>query len=269
MGIRHRAVGVLCILWVPCVFAQTPKPLAFEVASVKPDKADPGTSMRAVISPGDRLVLTDFPLELILGMAFQHDGHAQVIGAPGWVRTERFDINAKAAAPATTEQLRVMLQTLLADRFGLVVHHEIHDEQIYSLVLARADGKLGPNLHTVGDCVELPVDYTGPRTNQCGIAFNPAESLRARGRELGSSLAMLRPFLGRRVVDKTGLAGRYDFELTWGPQDSNGTGAAGGLNAIAAAIFTGVQEQLGLKLVPDKDVQDVVVIDKIEHPTED
>jgi len=264
---RRFGVPILLALLSAPLCAQAPaQRLAFEVASVKSNKSDPQTSpSRLVISPGDRLVLTNLPLMVIVGMAFQQNGQAQFAGEPSWLRTERFDINAKAAEPVSTEQLRLMLQTLLADRFRMVVHHETREEPVYALVLARPDGKTGPNLHPVGDCVEIPADQPGPRTNQCGLAAGMT-SLRARGRSL-DALATLRPFIGRKVVNKTGLSGRYDFELTWEPQQGPSDNGPS-INALAPAIFTAIQEQLGLKLVADKEVQDVVVLEHIERPSE-
>src|SRR5688572_1629366 len=123
---------------------------AFEVVSVKANKTGaPGGSF--VMPPG-RFTATNIPLKVLITNAYQLS-FFQVVGGPDWVSTDRFDISAKAPDGAPPEQTRAMVRTLLRDRFKLAVHMETRDTPIYSLVTARTDGRLGPNLkRSTMDC---------------------------------------------------------------------------------------------------------------------
>ena len=171
-----------------------------------------------------------------------------------------------------------MVETLLVDRFKLVVHREMRDSPIYALVLARSDSRLGPELKPSStDCVawlaELRVRGGAPpppgSAVRCGIRF-------ISGKVIGNAMSIadlagnLSGVAGRMVVDKTGLTGAYDFEMTFTPDPAPGDG----LNtpqtlSEGGSLFTALQEQLGLKLEAQRGPVEFFVIDSAARPTED
>lgn len=137
-------------------------PPAFEVASIKPNKEGPRSLQRAGLPPGERVTMINVPLLTLIQVAYP--GMSEITGGPGWMGrlrdpnfdADRFDVSAKAASPSSTEQLRLMLQGLLAERFKLAFHTEVRQADVYALRLATADRKLGPNIHPVAvDCRAL------------------------------------------------------------------------------------------------------------------
>ena len=247
-----------------------PKP-QFEVATVRPNKSgDVNASIR--IQPGGRLTATNQTLRNLIRNAFNLQPD-QMIGGPDWMASDRYDVVAKIAdadlnekgmAPAPQVMLRV--QSLLEDRFQMMTHWETRDLPVYALVVAT-EGKLGPKLkvHT-GDC-----DLTGkslpppgsPAMN-CGTRSNMTP---ASAKVTGSGISMeifartLAGGTGRNVIDKTGLAGSYDLELEFTPDQS--------ADNVGASLFTAIQEQLGLKLDSQRAPVEVLVIDRLERPTPD
>jgi len=256
-------------------------PVAFEVASVKPNKSGPRSPQRAGLQPGDRVTMINVPLLVLVQIAYP--GMSEIVGAPNWMghagtpnfEAERFDVNAKAERPATVEQLRLMLRGLLADRFKLAVHSETRPKDVYALRLARADGRLGPNLHpAAADCRSLVEANSkpSPGTHPCGTVGTDRPPWHVLGVRI-SQLTILNLDAGRPIVDKTGLTGAFDFDLNWTPRwaldPSFDRARLPGVDFDGPDIFTAVQEQLGLKLVSEKDDQPVLVVDHVEQPTRD
>jgi uncharacterized protein (TIGR03435 family) len=260
----------------------------FEVASVKPNKSGDQRVMLQ-LPPTGRFTATNIPLRLLLRQAFDVQDF-QIVGGPNWLNTDRFDIIAKAPdGTVTPEQMRPMLRALLADRFKLVTHNETREMPIYSLVLARQDGKLGPKLSVAQmDCEAVFRGRRGgapppppPAPGQpmppigCGLMIGMG-SLSAGGMPMNELARSLSPLVGRIVIDKTGLKERYDFQLTYAPE-GRGFGPGPGPSGLEAppvdpntpSLFTALQEQLGLKLESERGPVDVVVIDRVEQPTED
>jgi uncharacterized protein (TIGR03435 family) len=259
--------------------AQTPTSPAFEVASIKPNKSGPGSIQRAGLQPGDRVTMTNVTLRILIQIAYP--GPSEIIGGPSWVGSgpsgNRFDVNAKAEMASSREQLHLMLRTLLADRFKLVVHTETRVEPVYALVLAKRDGSLGPNLHpAAADCATLRTAAlaTGPLrgAGPCGLGGLPG-NMHIRGIGIDQLALMLPRDAGRRVVNKTGLTGDFDWDLTWTPeafrQAPFDRERFPTIDPDGPSIFTALQKQLGLKLEPEIGQGDVLVIDRVEHPTED
>jgi len=247
------------------ILAQAPK--SFEVASVQRHKpGDPGGTTNF---PPGRYIATNLTVRSIIQRAYQVQ-YVQIVGGPSWIETDRFDIDAKAPTAVPPDQMLPMIQSLLADRFHLVVHHEQRPTSVYALVMARSDGKPGPQL--------LPFDCSDPavaKAHPCNLASVGIGHVSEKGvtmSRLGSGLAAL---TGRFVVDHTGLAGTYDAELTWTPEPSPPNAApTTGAPATPAepsgpSIFTALQEQLGLKLESRKEPVDTIVIDSIQQPSED
>jgi len=184
-----------------------------------------------------------------------------------------------------------MIRALLAERFKLAAHNEDREMPIFALVLARNDGRLGPQIQkSTTDCDAImargrgrgPMPPGSPPSPgqpgdrmQCGIRMAPG-NLSVGGSTLAQFASSIGMFVGRIVVDKTGLGGAYDFNLTWTP-DQIANRPPGGpdpqINGVpidpnGPSIFTAVQEQLGLKLDSQKGPVSVLVIDRAEHPVE-
>ena len=258
----------------------------FEVTSVKPNKSGDGRVMVSM-PPTGRYTATNVPLRLLLQNSYGLQPF-QLVGGPNWITSDRFDIVAKAPDGFTPDQLRPMVRSLLADRFKLKAHVETREMPTYELVLARPDGKLGPNLKpSKTDCKTIMANRRGgpppgpPAPGQpmeCGFMIG-AGNMNAGGMALAQLAQSLAPFVNRIVTDKTGLKGEYDFQLTYTPEGRGGLpgipgGPPAGVDAPAAdpdrpSLFTALQDQLGLKLDSQKGPVDVLVIDSIEQPTED
>src|SRR5262249_26110287 len=145
------------------LLAQAPATPSFEVASVKANKSVGANVVNGYALPGDRLEVTNATVVSMIGVAYGKPGRAmvtfadqQIIGGPDWIRTDRFDMSAKANQDESSQKL-LMLRTLLAERFRLTVHEERRQDSIYALAMARNDRKLGPRLHqSETDCAALP-----------------------------------------------------------------------------------------------------------------
>jgi uncharacterized protein (TIGR03435 family) len=285
--------AAVAVLIVAAPRAQAP---AFEVASVKPDKS--GGMNRRINMPADRFEATNVPLQNLIAMAYGDAGpppqslaNDRISGGPSWMNTDFFDIVAKAGAdalpgPEGVAQKLAMLRTLLAERFKLAVHHETRTAPIYVLMLARSDGKIGPNLlRSDVDCAALlaargaapPPPPTPGARPPCGamVGLGPVALLTAGGQTMPALANMLSRITGRIVADHTGLSGVFDVDLRFNGEDLAGlppppAGADRPAPATdAVSLFTAIQEQLGLKLDAQRGPIDVVVVDHAEQPTED
>jgi bla regulator protein blaR1 len=265
----------------------TSSAVSFEVASVKPNKSGDQRVMMST-PPTGRVTATNIPVRLLLQQAYSVQPF-QIVGGPSWMASDRFDITAKAPEGVTPAQLRPMMRNLLADRFKLIAHTETREMPIYHLVVARADGRLGANLKPSSiDCAAMMSGRRGgpppapPQPGepiQCGFMVGPG-GMNAGGMPLVELARSLSGFVNRIVVDKTGLKGEYDFQLTYTPEGRGGLPGLppipGPIGADAPAadpnrpsLFTALQEQLGLKLESQKGPVDVLVIDRLEQPSED
>jgi uncharacterized protein (TIGR03435 family) len=276
-------VGIACIVGAAArgLLAQTPPSSSFEVASVKLNTSGPGSIQRAGLQPSDRVTMTNVTLRILIQIAYP--GLAEIVGGPDWVGSgpsgDRFDVNAKAEAASSREQLQVMLRTLLADRFKLMVHTEARDEPVFILVFSRGDHRLGPNLRPATvDCATIRARGREPGApDGCGTwTFVNAlitGRMSVRGFGLDQIFALLSRDAGRKIIDKTGLTGVFDCDLTWTPQNflqgPFNRDRFPSIDPAGPSIFTALQEQLGLKLESTKAPVDVLVIDHVEHPTED
>ena len=260
--------------------AEAQKLPAFDVASVKPNTSGDGRVLM-MPQPGGRLNLVNVPLRLLIRNAYRLQDF-QIVGGPDWLNTARFDIVAKAeGGNPSQDELQLMLRSLLADRFKLVVRSEKREMPIYALVPARSDGKLGTQLRTSdADCSGPASAPAGPpapgQMPRCGFMVGFG-NLKARGSTLAALASTLSTFAGRVVIDRTALDGGYDIDLTWTPDQIpraqggdqpvqvNGTT----IDPNGPSLFTALQEQLGLKLESTKGPVDVLVVDRAERPTED
>jgi uncharacterized protein (TIGR03435 family) len=241
--------------------------VTFEAASVKASPS--GQTRMSNGLRGRTYTAVNMPLRPIILSAYEINAQAfRLVGGPSWVGAatppflgDRFDITATLPDGTSSRDLPAMLRALLAERFKLAVHMETRETPMYALVVARADGRLGPRLR--------------PATVDCNAANIPRDMCRlevsdkilGRGRPIKSLADVLAMFAGRAVVDRTGLAGVYDFELE-APEISGGPAAAGPGADRGGDFFTVLPEQLGLKLTSIKSPLEFVVIDSVEHPTE-
>jgi uncharacterized protein (TIGR03435 family) len=202
---------------------------------------------------------------------------------PDWARSARFDIQARANSRPGKDEMRLMMQSLLAERFGLKAHHEMRELPVYALAPAKP-GKWGPMLkaHAADDpaCskMKIPEAVAGAYPSGCGVAASiPAKT--AGDTAIGGynmTMETVAPALGgsaditdRPVVDKTGLAGTFDFTIEFVPAKNGGVGgdAAAQTDVAGPTFVEALKEQLGLKLVPQTAMVDVVVIDRLERPS--
>jgi uncharacterized protein (TIGR03435 family) len=228
--------------------AQAASRPAFEVASVKPGDARHGISVTA---SGRRFVWENIPLSEAIIAAY-HIGNWQLAGAPDWINTERFTIQAVTpegtaihASPFQDDHLMMMLQSLLENRFKLKFHWQTKEAGVYALVVAKS----GPKLKVARD--QDLVD-PGQRT---GMAYR-------RGLMTGTHATMtdftraLSVTLERPVSDKTNLTGIYDFVIEYSRADDDGQ----------PSLLTALQEQLGLRLESQKGQAQIFVVDHVERP---
>lgn len=234
--------------------AATAKPTAFEVDSAKPSEPNcPGVTIN---SPPGRFSAQCTTLLGLLMNAYPIKPHDAIPGLPGWGRSALFDVDVKvddekaeAIAKLPTEEQwkenQSILQGLLADRFKLRFHTETRKGDIYTLVLAKGGFKLKNAPES-----EHPSGYSWVNGH-----------IQVRKGPVASLVLSLSNILGRTIVDKTGLTGDYDVDFRWTPDDQQGTSDTG------TALFTALEEQLGLKLLISKGPVEIFVVDHVEQPS--
>jgi uncharacterized protein (TIGR03435 family) len=236
--------------------------MAFEVASIKPNRSggtNSSTSGRAGSFTASNVTARELIIYAYRLRPFQLDG------GPGWIRSDRFDVQARPPENATDN--RAMTRALLRDRFKLVAHTETRQEQVYALVLARPDGRLGSQLKaSTLNCATSQPGVASP----CGTNTSVNDTvgrMTGTGQSMESLVTALGGFgLSRMVLDRTGLKGQFDFELRWTPDNLRAT--AGQAND-APSIFAALQEQLGLRLESQRGPVEFLIVDTIEQPTPD
>jgi uncharacterized protein (TIGR03435 family) len=275
------AMIVSCCVWVTPGLTQSQAgsalgdAAAFEIASVRPD--DPNQMFRMVYSKfsGDGYRASHVTVQGLLKDAFDLDD-SRILGAPGWVRTTQYEIEARidtntalALGKMNEEQQKIahrrMLTTLLADRYHLAVHLETRNLPTYELVVAKGGSKL--HEAKAGDDYSHGLktwrgETVGPHMMQMQLHAGKIRALGGQGVPLDVLVNQLTAQVGRTVVDKTGLSGNYDFNLKWS------TIGAESSDDADASLFTALEEQLGLKLEARKGPVPVVVVDRVEAPTE-
>ncbi|HXD72924.1 MAG TPA: TIGR03435 family protein, partial [Vicinamibacterales bacterium] len=194
----------------------------------------------------------------------------QLVGGPDWVYEDRYSIHAKAAGDATREQMMKMVQTLLAERFKLSVHRDTREMPIYLLTVAK--GGIRAPRSVDGACVQFdprnPPRPGAPRQPFCGNNLTRVNSWIATAIDMDAAAGALVGVLGRKVINRTGIEGRFDIDVQWTPDQASDGAAASNADA-APSLFTVLQEQLGLKVESSRGPVDVLVIDHVERPTDD
>ena len=247
----------------------------FEVASIKP--GDAATNRGMFGFPPGRFVQENVNLFNTVLAAFRVRPD-QVAPLPDIAQRERFTINAKTPEGTRPAEATLMLRALLVDRFKMRYHTERKEEDAFNLVLARKDGRRGPQLHTSSvDCAsrraaqrdKQDVPPLPPGAVECGVRNGPG-TINFGGMPMSVLVQMLSNQTGRQVVDHTGITGNVDVDLHWSPQASALRASPDAASPVAQddgpGVFTAVQEQLGLRLENAKALMDRLIIDHIERP---
>jgi uncharacterized protein (TIGR03435 family) len=237
------------------VLAQAQAPTEFEVASVRPNTAN-DRIVTINVGPGGRFAARGYTLVLLMQRAYGVMDW-NVSGGPGWIRTDRYDVVAKAnvAGNLTEEQLKPMLQALLAERFKLRLHRSSKEMSGYALVVGKGGLKLKPS----SDGEEHADTF---RLGGAGLS--------GQGITMENFARYVAGKLGLVAVDKTGLQGAYDFKVNWTVETDQNSGLTGSdpRDALRWAVFTALQEQLGLKMNAQRITVQMLVIDSVEKASE-
>jgi uncharacterized protein (TIGR03435 family) len=232
------------------------QPTGFEVAAVKLNKQ--GARGSALPPPKDgRFNATNVSLKDLVLYAY-HILDFQLSGIQSWMDSDHYDVIAKATSPNVNEdQVRVMVQVLLADRFSLKVHQEQKQLPVYAMIIGKDGLKMA---HSTEDCL-----VPGTREMPCGgFRISQRRNLAGRNVPIGELMDILGFLTGRHIVNKTGLTGNFDIQLQWSPDETLALGpeaAAPADEPNGASLFTALQQQLGLKLEPQKGLVPIFVID--------
>jgi uncharacterized protein (TIGR03435 family) len=268
--IRTIAIPLCGALFCSAAFGQAAAPpLSFEVADIQVSKAG-GPEPSAQFLPGGRVDLRRITLKEMVAAAYKVDDD-MVAGGPNWLGSDQFDVVAKAEPKSSDDQLRLMLQNMLAARFKLVVHQDKKVVPVYALVV----GKGGPKLREseAGDSVQKGCKRENPNEpNRLGIRIACTRMTMA---DLAEELPnRAGAYIDLPMVDLTRLKGAYEFKLVWTPKAAlEGRKAADGTvitePAGGLSVFDALQAQLGLKLEQRKIPMPLIVIDRVERvPTD-
>lgn len=266
--------------------ANRASPPVFDAASIKINNSGNGRHSLSLNLPGGRIRAINVSLAGFMTAAYQVPA-SRIIGAPSWFDSKYFDIDAISGAPnegnATFDQNRLRLQSLLADRFNLTIHHETRQLPAYALVLV-SPGKFGPHLQIDDEkCAPAPPTTTSayPVKSDGGVSSLNCGDVSGRGSSnstqyLGRAVTMDRflavlagppaePNIERPIIDATGITQRIDFDLQFARFNGAATDASSATSF--PSLSTALQDQLGLKLQSETGPVDVIVIDHVEEPT--
>jgi uncharacterized protein (TIGR03435 family) len=256
---------------------------SFETATIKASSKDETRSSMGFTAGGRGFNTTNATVRDLIQEAYNLKSTDQVMGANGWMITEKFDVEARMddaqadrlkamPRPEKIDQVRLMVQSLLADRFRLKLHESTRKSSYFELEQAKGGAKLKPTRLAAPDPfgVNAPHPAVGPQMvrkgpgtlQATGVGVSMLAEALSRMPELGSQGGFT---MGELVVDRTGLTGMYDWTLNWSPDNGS---AAETPNPDTPSLFEALQEQLGLKLVKAKGAVEVVIIDDVRHPSE-
>jgi len=271
MGRIAVVLGCLLVVLGVQSHAQAPQALPidqsrFDVASIKPD---PAGSNIAGYRPDPMRFSGHLTVIEAMNLAYQVPSN-RIVDGPEWARSQRYEINATNSALRQPGELLHMVRHLLEERFALKVHRERRPRPVYVLSTARSDGRVGPKAERVErDCSSPAADFRRC-SKSWGLGF-----YRSSGLQWSAFVSNdLEAMVGRPVFDKTGLSGQFDITLEYNPNISRIPESSINPPSLAElearpALFTALQEQLGLKLEAGTEPIDVLVIDAVERPTPD
>jgi len=276
-GLFRRSCSVFLLAWIWTLASKAQPAQAettFEVASVKPNAGGGGRGSLGA-RPGGRFQAENQTVRSLIQMAYNLQDF-QISGGPGWIKSERYDIEAKAEGNPSRRQIEgPLLQALLKDRFQLKLHRETKELPVFGLVAAKGGLRLKPT-KLEGDCASF---YE--RAKCAGIGKGPF-TLDVKAIRMEDFIEALSSILGRVVIDRTGFQGMFDTHLEFSPDDTAFTGSPGsdpasgrsrggrGGGAVTPdppSISTALQEQLGLRLESTKGPVEVVVVDSVDRPS--
>jgi uncharacterized protein (TIGR03435 family) len=258
--------------------------MSFDVASIKladPNKFTPpifpinSDDDVGVMNPHGRF-FAQFPLSVYVEFAYKlrpsREQTAIYGHLPKWISTDQYAINAQAEGNPTKDQMRLMMQSLLADRFKLAVHFERQEAQVLALVLDKP-GKTGAKLHPHSDgpacdVVDLPADFFPATCDQVWAIDKPNNQILMGARnmtmdQIAAHFSALSAYFAQSVVNQTGLGGQFDFTIQW-TRESNNTAPP---DPSGTTLREALQDQLGLKLKSTMASIDVILVDHAERPT--
>jgi len=252
----------------------------FEVATVKINRSGERRSRHTVMPAAGRLTLTNISVQELIQDAYGLAFPSLLVNVPDWARTQHVDVIAKAPSPVPVTVLQRMLQPLLADYFKLSTHAAMREMDVFAMVLAtpgRFGRQLTRSLDACDDVVGTPGGFArapdGARNERgtCGILPGGAGRIVARGVDMPGLAAYIGTSPGRMLIDRTGVTGRFDVDLTYTPSAFASDALARqpretppGVDPAGPSLITALQEQLGLKLEPIRALVGVVVIDHAE-----
>lgn len=260
--------GVCC--WGSCPQAVTtggaagvvvrPKFDAFEVVTIKPVDHDAQAGRWITMQGTDRFVVKQYTLKLLIAAAYDVSPKT-ILGAPEWVESDHYDIEAVAPGEVrpTREEQMAMLRNLLENRFKLTFHREKRVYSIYELSVAKGGEKMRKSAETPDAPAQL-----------ISTVYPDHVLMPGRNATMGDLASLMqRAVFDRPVVDKTGLAGRYDFDLKWTPDETQFGGdlPVAPSDAPEPPLFRAIQEQLGLKLEATRGPVEALVVDRVERPS--
>ena len=224
----------------------------FDVASIKPNTSGVGGGYPELAPGGKRFTARNLLMLEIMVSAYDVSP-LQISGIPSAFFQERYDIDATCEQPMTKEQLPHLLQVLLAERFHLSIHRELKEQPVYALALAKG----GPRLH------ETSHEGGKPDLRQSGYSFTFTNA------EMSNLVGVLSQLTRRKVVDRTGLRGQYDFTLSYAPNrggaDREVSNVSPAADSLPDTVFTALREQLGLNLEAQKSQVEFIVVDRVDR----
>lgn len=247
---------------IPAAQQAKPKFDAFDVATIKAVGPDEGKGRYITMQGTHRFVAKDYTLKLLIAAAYDLNPKT-ISGGPSWVESDPYNILAESPGetrPSHDEQM-AMLRSLISDRFKLTFHRESREFSIFELQLTKGGPKLKP-----------PATSDQPPAVGPAVVYPQRVVLTVHNATMGDFTSLLqRAILDRPVIDKTGLTGRYDFELEWAPDETQFGGAVpvAPADAPAAPLFRAIQDQLGLRLVATRGPVDALIVNTAERPTAD
>jgi len=284
----------LCLL--PAILlAQAESRPSFDVVSIKPNRTNQGIPL-VVFKPGGRMIAANVNIRQVILVAYGIE-NLQLVDAPDWTTSERFAIEARTSDATPTSTIRLMLRSMLADRFNLVAHSERRELPIVALTMARADKRPGAKLRPSGpQCaplrppegipipppppppppgaanappIRIILETDEPLGRRCGAMVAPGW-MSARSITMQEFTRQLTTVLRRPVINETELPGQFDYDVIFSPEGLGGAlvGPPPASVADAPSLETARRDDLGLRLDPRRGPVDVVVVDRIERPTE-
>jgi uncharacterized protein (TIGR03435 family) len=254
---HHLWALLICLMSTSLVHAQDkPTRLTFDVASIKPSKSPTRDGGIKASPGGEGYIAQNIPVKLMISLMYKVPMR-QIKGGPDWLNSDRYDVEAKADHSYNLDDLHIMYQNLLADRFNLKFHKETKEGPVYALTVDTPGSKMKVN--------DSAQDFR--------IPMNFSEDGTAVGKRV--PMSYLCWWLGlqlqadeRPVIDKTGLDKNYDFTLLFAPQRPPGSSSESSAYQDRLSIFDALKQQLGLKLHAEKGPVEYLVIDHIDRPSE-